>query len=88
VVYSGADKSATAWNRTLDGETLEFEVTDVTDENGDMLIRDTSTGSLWSWLSGTAVDGEHKGAKLQQLSYHPIRIDRFRAFYPYSSTFK
>lgn len=49
--------STTVFERTLDGQSLTFQVT----EDG---IRDIETGSLWNLL-GVAVDGELTGAKLE-----------------------
>lgn len=75
VYYSKADGTAVAWNRKIDGRELRFE------QNG-ALLRDRETASLWSWLTGEAVDGKLKGIRLESVSYNPILIDRFRAFYP------
>ena len=82
VYYSMKEHSATAWLRTVNGQSLTFEATQQTDPHGNMLLRDEQTQSLWSWLRGEAVEGELKGQQLAQLSYNPILNDRFHAFYP------
>ena len=82
VYYSPDDATGTAWRRELDGRVLTFEQSERKDAQGNVLLRDKETGSLWSWLRGEAVEGELKGRKLRQLLYNPILNDRFVAFYP------
>ena len=48
---------------------------------GARLLRDRETGSLWSWLTGEAVEGELKGTRLGSVSHNPILVERFKAFY-------
>lgn len=81
VVYADGAKTATAWNRELDGRLLTFSLAREKDRFGNRLVRDGETGSIWSWLSGEAVAGPLRGRRLGQLTYHPILIDRFEAFY-------
>lgn len=81
VYYSRKDGTAVAWGRKIDGRELAFEETTRTGEAGGKLLRDRETGSLWSWLRGEAVEGRLKGARLAGVSYNPILIDRFHAFY-------
>lgn len=82
VYYSPDDATGIAWRRELDGRVLAFEKSERKDAQGNVLLRDKETGSLWSWLRGEAVEGEFKGRKLRQLLYNPILNDRFVAFYP------
>ena len=82
VYYSPDDATGTAWRRELDGRVLTFEQSERKDAQGNVLLRDKETESLWSWLRGEAVEGELKGRKLRQLLYNPILNDRFVAFYP------
>jgi len=81
VYYSKSDGTAVAWDRKITGRELTFE-------GKGALLRDRETGSLWSWLRGEAVEGKLKGTQLQSVSYNPILIDRFRAFYPDGPVFK
>jgi len=81
VFYSKRDGTAVAWKRRVEGRELTFE--------GDAgRLRDRETGSLWSWLRGEAVAGTLKGRQLEQISYNPILVDRFRVFYPDGPVFK
>ena len=88
VYYSPADATGTAWRRELDGRALTFEASDRKDADGNVLLRDKETGSLWSWLRGEAVEGELKGRQLRQLLYNPILNERFSAFYPDGPVFE
>ncbi len=87
VVYSGGAKTATAWNRALDGRPLSFAAAEEKDRFGNRLVRDGETGSVWSWLTGEAVSGPLRGRRLGHLTYHPILTDRFKAFYKQSPIF-
>ena len=84
VAYSSGAKTATAWNRLLDGRRLTFSLAPMAkqkDRFGNRLLRDGETGSIWSWLTGEAVAGPLRGRRLGQLTYNPILNDRFKAFY-------
>ena len=82
IYYSRSTGTATAWQRTLDGAALVFRQSGRRDAQGNFLLQDDRTGSLWSWLIGEAVAGTLKGRKLERAMYNPILNDRFRAFYP------
>ena len=88
VYYSRDKRTATAWNRRLDGRALTFRETNQQNARGHALLRDEQTGSLWSWLTGEAESGPLKGKKLGQLLYNPILNDRFFAHYPKGSLWK
>lgn len=85
VYYSHAQRTAVAWNRELAGRILTFSRDNVPppgrDKRGILLLRDRETGSLWNWLKGEAVKGPLRGKKLKAIAHHPIRTERFRAFY-------
>ncbi|MYE13681.1 MAG: DUF3179 domain-containing protein, partial [Gammaproteobacteria bacterium] len=88
VYYSPGDSTGTAWRRELDDRVLTFAKSELNDAQGNVLLRDKETGSLWSWLRGEAVEGPLKGRKLRQLLYNPILNDRFAAFYPGGPVFE
>ena len=81
VVYAAGAKTATAWNRGLDGRRLTFSMAEQKDRFGNRLLRDGETGSIWSWLTGEAISGPLRGKRLGQLTYNPILNDRFKVFY-------
>jgi len=63
-----------AFDRTVDGQVLEFEY-----QNGTMT--DSETGSLWGF-DGVAVDGEMTGRRLQRLSFDQGFWFEWVAFHP------
>ncbi len=65
IVYDDRSGTAVAFDATLDGESIEFGF--VRFEDGDVIVRDAETGSLWSGLSGEAFDGPLAGTELRQL---------------------
>ncbi|MCH8887572.1 MAG: DUF3179 domain-containing protein [SAR324 cluster bacterium] len=81
VYYSQLQRTAIAWHREVGGRTLTFSRSARVDPRGVPLLRDKETGSLWRWLSGEAVEGPLRGKKLKAIAHHPIRSERFRAFY-------
>jgi hypothetical protein len=74
IYWSKAEGTAVAWRRVVDRRELTFE-------QRDGVLRDRETGSHWSWLRGEAVSGRLKGTWLDPVSYNPILIERFKAFY-------
>jgi hypothetical protein len=74
IYWSKADGSAVAWQRVAGGRELSFEL-----RNG--VLRDRETGSQWSWLRGEAETGPLRGVRPAPVSYNPILVERFRAFY-------
>lgn len=82
VYYSERDGTATAWNRKLDERALTFVESERKDAEGNTLLEDKETGSLWSGLRGVALAGRLAGRELEQLLYNPILNERFTAFYP------
>ena len=45
-------------------------------------LKDTQTGSVWDPLSGKALSGPLKDKQLRPLIAIPIRVSRYRGFYP------
>lgn len=82
VFYDAEASTATAWRRELDGRLLDFLPASPSDAAGTAVYEDRETGSWWNSLTGEAVRGPLRGARLAQVSHHPIWVDRFRAFYP------
>lgn len=65
IVYDGRSGTAVAFDRQVDGRQLTFEVAQHIE--GDVLLRDRETGSLWSGLAGEATEGAMAGARLRQV---------------------
>lgn len=87
VLFSKRDGTAVAWDRRVEGRELRFMLSPRAGRQGAPLLRDRETGSLWSWLTGEAVEGALKGARLASVSHNPILVERFKAFYPSAPVF-
>ncbi|MEF8817296.1 MAG: DUF3179 domain-containing protein [Salinibacter sp.] len=68
--------SALVFERTLDGEAVEFGVSGLL-RNSDLVMYDRKTETLWQQLTGTAIVGDLTGRTLTQL---PSQIVSFRQF--------
>ena len=83
VAYSSEIGTAKAWGRQLDDVELTFEAAKATPgAAGPFLLRDSQSGTLWSWMTGNAVTGKYAGRQLAAVSHHPILNERFVGFYP------
>jgi hypothetical protein len=65
IVYDERSGTAVTFDRQLNGDVLTFEFERFAD--GDLLLRDTATGSIWSGLSGAAIEGPLSGTTLRQV---------------------
>ena len=65
IVYDDRSGTAVAFDRRVEGQLLTFEPAGLVE--GDLLIRDKETGSVWSGLSGIAQEGPLAGTRLKQL---------------------
>ena len=61
---------------------LEFSADNTVSDAGAFTLVDEQTGSRWSWLTGTAIDGPLAGRELEPMTHHPILNRRFHGFYP------
>ncbi len=67
VVFSPrGEAAALAYERTVDGEVLSFEL--VEDGNEQLTARDLATGSTWSWESGECLQGAFEGKSLRRIT--------------------
>lgn len=81
VTWSPFSFSHMAWQRTVDGDTLEF------DDSGELwkdalVMVDRRTGSRWSQLEGRALDGPMKGKRLTRVVSTYTRWGKWRTLYP------
>ncbi len=72
-VYDAPGAGAAAYHRTVAGETLDFAVTD-----GQLV----AGGSTWNATTGEALDGPHKGQRLERLPTMIAYEKAWRAYYP------
>lgn len=66
-----------AWNRTVNGQVLEF----VLSESGENSIQDSNTGSLWN-MDGLCIEGELKGQQLAIVPAYQEFWHSWRQFHP------
>jgi len=82
VVFVAPKATAVAFSRRTGGKTLQF--TYLRDVNGEWLMDDTATRSVWRALTGEAIDGTLTGARLDPLPGHLVFWFAWRGFYPES----
>ena len=68
ITFEPVSESGAAFQRRLDGRTLNFEP--AAGRAGIALMRDLETGSLWQVLTGQSVEGPLLGQKLERLPSH------------------
>jgi len=73
--------TARAWDRTLDGEVLELGVSGLL-LDGNALLYDRRTESLWRQVDGSAVAGAHAGRRLRALPTITVSLGALRAAHP------
>lgn len=65
IYFLPSTETALAYQRTVDGVRLEFET--FMGEDGEELLRDVQTGSLWLPFTGMAIEGEMTGTILERV---------------------
>jgi hypothetical protein len=63
VTYCTLCHTGLVWSRVVAGQTLHFRLAGI--NNGNALIRDEETSSIWQQSTGTAIFGRFKGRQLQ-----------------------
>lgn len=81
VTYCPLCNSAIVFDRTLDGEVLEFGTTGKL-RNSDLVMYDRTTESWWQQFLGEAIVGELTGRKLTMLPSRLESWERFAARHP------
>lgn len=80
VTFEKVSESGTAFERRLDGTTLNFEPAE--ERAGITLMRDLETGSLWQVLTGQAIEGPLFGQRLERLLSHYFFWFAWSDFHP------
>lgn len=65
IVFHERSNTAVVFDAEIDGEPAVFQLDRHTDS--DLILKDEATGSLWSGLSGEAIDGPLAGTRLWQI---------------------
>lgn len=73
--------SALVFERTVEGEVLEFGVSGFL-RHSDLVMYDRKTETLWQQFTGKAVVGHYTGTQLEQVPSQIISFTQFRERYP------
>lgn len=73
--------SALVFERTVEGEILEFGVSGFL-RHSDLVMFDRKTETLWQQVTGKAIVGDYAGTQLRQLPSQIISFQQFRNAYP------
>lgn len=74
------EPTALVFERTVDGEELTFERVD--DASGRLTVKDTKTGSTWSWEDGSCLQGPFEGKSLRRLPGTAVYWGIWAQFHP------
>jgi hypothetical protein len=80
VSYCMACRSAMVYNPVVNGQRLNFEVLGVYRRN--MVMGDTTTGTIWQQGTGEAIYGSLKGQRLKFLPYQQTTLNDWLKQYP------
>ncbi len=91
VTYCEGAAAGVVFDRVLGGKTLEFEL--ITDSGAKgaaacRFMKDKKTGSRWQRLTGLAVEGPMKGARLRQISSTLAFWFGWKDYYPQSRIYR
>lgn len=73
--------SALVFERTVDGEVLEFGVSGFL-RHSDLVMFDRKTETLWQQFTGKAIVGDYVGTTLKQIPSQIISFEQFKNSYP------
>ena len=73
--------SALVFERTVDGEVLEFGVSGFL-RHSDLVMFDRKTETLWQQFTGKAIVGDYVGTTLEQVPSQIISFNQFKQNYP------
>jgi hypothetical protein len=80
VTYCTLCHAGLVWNRLLDGRTLRFRLAGI--NNGNALMRDEETQSIWQQSTGQAIFGPQKGKQLELIHSDELTFGIWRGEYP------
>lgn len=73
--------SALVFDRSIDGETLEFGVSGFL-RHSDLVMFDRKTETLWQQFTGKAIVGDYVGRTLEQIPSQIISFSQYKKNYP------
>ena len=80
ITYCTLCHTGLVWSRTLNGRTLHFRLAGI--NNGNALLRDEETGSIWQQSTGESIFGTFRGRHLELVSSNELSFAAWRAENP------
>lgn len=80
VTYCTLCHTGLVWNRVLDGRTLHFRLAGI--NNGNALMRDEETSSIWQQSTGESIFGPLKGRQLALIHSDELTFSQWRKEQP------
>ncbi len=80
VTYCTLCHTGLVWSRVIDGRALHFRLAGI--NNGNALMRDEETSSIWQQSTGTAIFGPFRGRQLQLVRCDELTFSLWRNEYP------
>jgi hypothetical protein len=86
VTYCTLCHTGLVWRRVLDGRTLHFRLAGI--NNGNALLRDEETSSIWQQSTGEAIYGPLKGRQLEMVRSDELSFALWRREQPQGQVLK
>jgi Protein of unknown function (DUF3179) len=86
VTYCTLCHTGLVWNRVVEGQLLHFRLAGI--NNGNALLRDEETNSIWQQSTGEAIFGPLKGKQLQLVRSNELSFALWRKEQPHGSVLK
>jgi len=86
VTYCTLCHTGLVWNRVLNGKLLHFRLAGI--NNGNALLRDEETSSIWQQSTGEAIFGLLKGQQLQLVRSDELTFDLWKSEQPRGQVLK
>jgi len=86
VTYCTLCHTGIVWNRMIDGKTLHFRLAGI--NNGNALLRDEETSSIWQQSTGEAIFGPLKGRQLELVQSDELSFALWRREQPQGEVLK
>lgn len=80
ITYCTLCHTGLVWSRVLDGRTLYFHLAGI--NNGNALLRDAETSSIWQQSTGECIFGHFRGRHLTLVSASELTLAFWRAEHP------
>jgi hypothetical protein len=86
VTYCTLCHTGLVWNRVVEGKALHFHLAGI--NNGNALLRDEETSSIWQQSTGEAIFGPLKGQQLQLVRSNELSFALWRSEQPQGQVLK